>query len=149
MKYFEDVRPGESDTLGSHTFTEAEIIAFARKYDPQPFHIDPEAAKGTMFGGLIASGWHTCAIMMRMTADTIRRNQLATTGSPGVDSCRWLKPVRPGDTLTGRSQVLEAWPSRSKPFGFVRSRIELLNQRGEIVLSLVGLSMYRRRESPA
>jgi acyl dehydratase len=149
MKYFEDVRPGESDTLGSHTFTETEIIAFARKYDPQPFHIDPEAAKGTMFGGLIASGWHTCAIMMRMTADTIRRNQLATTGSPGVDSCRWLKPVRPGDTLTGRSQVLEAWPSRSKPFGFVRSRIELLNQRGEIVLSLVGLSMYRRRESPA
>jgi acyl dehydratase len=149
LKYFEDVRPGESDTLGSHTFTETEIIAFARKYDPQPFHIDPEVAKSTMFGGLIASGWHTCAIMMRMTADTIRRNQLATTGSPGVDSCRWLKPVRPGDTLTGRSQVLEAWPSRSKPFGFVRSRIELLNQRGEIVLSLVGLSMYRRRESPA
>ena len=146
MKYFEDVRMGESDTLGSHTITEAEIVAFARKYDPQPFHTDPEAAKGTIFGGLIASGWHTCAIMMRLTAETIRRNQAVTTGSPGVDSCRWLKPVRPGDTLTGRSQVLDTWPSRSKPIGFVRSRTELLNQRGEIVLSLVGLSMYRRRE---
>jgi acyl dehydratase len=129
--------------------TEAEILAFARKYDPQPFHTDPEAASRSIFGGLIASGWHTCAIMMRMTADTIRRNQLATTGSPGVDSCRWLKPVRPGDTLTGRSRVLEAWPSRTRPFGFVRSRIELVNQRGEIVLSLIGLSMYRRRERPA
>jgi len=149
MKYFEDVQMGESDTLGSHTFTEAEIIAFAKKYDPQPFHTDPEAAKATIFGGLIASGWHTCAIMMRMTAATIRRNQLATTGSPGVDSCRWLKPVRPGDTLTGRSLVLEVWPSRTRPFGFVRSRIELLNQRGEIVLSLIGLSMYQRRERPA
>ena len=149
MKYFEDVRLGESDTLGSHTITEAEIVAFARKYDPQPFHTDPEAAKGTIFGGLIASGWHTCAIMMRLTAETIRRHQAVTTGSPGVDSCRWLKPVRPGDTLTGRSQVLDAWPSRSKPIGFVRSRVELLNQRGEIVLSLVGLSMYRRREDAA
>jgi len=149
MKYFEDVQTGEADTLGSHVFTEAEIIAFAKKYDPQPFHTDPEAAKTTIFGGLIASGWHTCAIMMRMTADTIRRNHLATTGSPGVDSCRWLRPVRPGDTLTGRSVVLETWPSRTRPFGFVRSRIELLNQRGEIVLSLIGLSMYQRRERPA
>jgi len=146
MKYFEDVQTGETDTIGSHTITEAEIIAFAQQYDPQAFHTDPEAAKGTIFGGLIASGWHTCAIMMRMTADTIQRNRAMTTGSPGVDSCRWLKPVRPGDTLTGRSQVLDVWPSRTKPFGFVRSRVELSNQRGEIVLSLVGLSMYRRRE---
>ena len=149
MKYFEDVRTGERDTLGSYTITEAEIVAFATTYDPQPFHTDPQAAKDTIFGGLIASGWHTCAIMMRMTADTIRRNQAMTTGSPGVDSCRWLKPVRPGDTLTGRSQVLDVWPSRTKPFGFVRSRVELLNQRDEIVLSLVGLSMYRRREGGA
>jgi acyl dehydratase len=145
MRYFEDVRVGETDTLGSHTITEQEIIAFATKYDPQPFHTDPAAAKETIFGGLIASGWHTCAIMMRLSVEAGRRNQAVTTGSPGVDSCRWLKPVRPGDTLTGRAEVLETWPARTKPIGFVRSRVEMLNQRGEIVLSLVGLAMYRRR----
>jgi acyl dehydratase len=149
VKYFEDVRVGETDTLGSHTITEAEIIAFGRKYDPQPFHTDPEAARGTIFGGLIASGWHTCAIMMRLSVEAGRRNQTVTTGSPGVDSCRWLKPVRPGDTLTGRSEVLEVWPSRSRPIGFIRSRVELLNQRDDVVLSLVGLAMYRRREGAA
>ena len=149
MRYFEDVRVGESDVLGSHTITEAEIVAFGQKYDPQPFHTDPEAARGTIFGGLIASGWHTCAIMMRLSVEAGRRNQTVTTGSPGVDSCRWLKPVRPGDTLTGRSEVLEAWPSASKPIGFVRSRVEMCNQRGEVVLSLVGLAMYRRREGTA
>jgi acyl dehydratase len=149
MKYFEDVRVGESDTLGSHTVTAEEIIAFAKKYDPQPFHTDPEAARATIFGGLIASGWHTCAIMMRLSVEAARRHRTVTTGSPGVDSCRWLRPVRPGDTLTGRAEVLETWPSRSKPIGFVRSRIEMVNQRGEIVMSLVGLAMYRRRESAA
>jgi acyl dehydratase len=149
MKYFEDVRVGESDALGSHTITEAEMVAFARRYDPQPFHTDPEAARATIFGGLIASGWHTCAIMMRLSVEAGRRNQTVTTGSPGVDSCRWLKPVRPGDTLTGRSEVLETWPSSSKPIGFVRSRIEMRNQRDEIVLALVGLAMYRRRGSAA
>jgi acyl dehydratase len=149
MKYFEDVRVGESDTLGSHTITEAEIVAFARRYDPQPFHTDPGAARATIFGGLIASGWHTCAIMMRLSVEAGRRNQTVTTGSPGVDSCRWLKPVRPGDTLTGRSEVLETWPSSSRPIGFVRSRIEMVNQRDEVVLSLVGLAMYRRRGSAA
>jgi len=146
MRYFEDVRAGERVDLGTHTVTEEEILAFARRYDPQPFHIDAEAAKQSIFGGLIASGWHTCAIMMRLTVEAGRRNQAATTGSPGVDSCRWLKPVRPGDTLAGRTEVLETWPSRSKPIGFVRSRVEMLNQRGEIVLSLVAISMYRRRE---
>lgn len=149
MKYFEDVRVGETDTLGAHTITEAEIVAFARKYDPQPFHTDAEAARDTIFGGLIASGWHTCAIMMRLSVEAGRRNQTVTTGSPGVDSCRWWKPVRPGDTLTGRSEVLETWPSRSKPIGFVRSRLEMSNQRDEVVLSLVGLAMYRRRQDMA
>ena len=150
MRYFEDVQVGERTNLGTHTVTEEEILAFARRYDPQPFHVDPEAAKQSIFGGLIASGWHTCAIMMRMTVEAGRKNRTVTTGSPGVDSCRWLKPVRPGDTLAGRAEVLEAWPSRSKPIGFVRSRVEMLNQRGEIVLSLVGIAMYRRRpERPA
>ena len=145
MKCFEDFTVGEADVLGSHTVTEAEIVAFAKKYDPQPFHTDPEAARATMFGGLIASGWHTCAIMMRLSVEAARRTNAAATGSPGVDSCRWLKPVRPGDTLTARVVALETWPSRSKPIGFVRSRVEMLNQHGETVLSLVGVSMYHRR----
>jgi acyl dehydratase len=150
MRYFEDVEAGETEVLGSHTLTQAEIIAFARRYDPQPFHIDPEAARATIFGGLIASGWHTCAIMMRLSVEAARRREAAITGSPGVDSCRWLKPVRPGDTVTARSEVLATWPSRSKPIGFVRCRIEMVNQRGEAVLDLVGVSMYRRgREQPA
>ena len=106
MRYFEDFRVGETDALGSHTITEAEIVAFAEKYDPQPFHIDPEAAKATIFGGLIASGWHTCAILMRLTVEAAQREQAAAAGSPGIDSCRWLKAVRPGDTLTdGRVRV--------------------------------------------
>jgi len=145
MKYFEDVQVGETEVLGSHTISEAEIVAFARKYDPQPFHTDPEAAAATIFGGLIASGWHTCAIMMRLSVEAARRVRAQTTGSPGVDSCRWPQPVRPGDTLTARSEVLETWPSRSRPIGFVRNRVEMVNQRGEVVLSLVGISMFRRR----
>ena len=149
MKRFEDFNVGETDVLGSHTVTEAEIVAFAKKYDPQPFHTDPEAARATIFGGLIASGWHTCAIMMRLSVEAARRKDAAATGSPGVDSCRWLKPVRPGDTLTARTEVLETWPSRSKPIGFVRSRVEMLNQHGEVVLALVGIAMYDRRRGGA
>jgi acyl dehydratase len=149
MRYFEDFRVGETDELGGHTLSEGEIVAFARKYDPQPFHVDPEAARATIFGGLIASGWHTCAILMRLSVEAARREQAAATGSPGVDSCRWLKPVRPGDTLSARTEVLEVWPSRSKPLGFVRRRLEMLNQHGQVVLSLVGISMYRRRPESA
>jgi acyl dehydratase len=149
MRYFEDVAVGESEALGEYTMTEAEIMAFARRYDPQPFHIDPDAAKASIFGGLIASGWHTCAVMMRLTVEAARRREAAVTGSPGVDSCRWLKPVRPGDTLTARSEVLETWPSRSKPIGFVRNRVEMVNQRGEVVMRLVGIAMYRRRGESA
>ncbi len=115
MKYWEDFKVGESIELGSHSITEAEILAFARKYDPQPFHTDPEAARRSIFGGLIASGWHTCALMMRLSVEANRREDAAATGSPGLDSCRWLKPVRPGDTLTGRSEVLETWPSEASP----------------------------------
>jgi len=136
---------GEHATLGSHSISEAEILAFARTYDPQPFHTDPEAARRSLFGGLIASGWHTCALMMRLSVEANRREDAAATGSPGVDSCRWLKPVRPGDTLTARGEVLETWPSRSKPIGFVRRRMEMLNQHGEVVMIAVGITMFRRR----
>ena len=149
MRYWEDMRVGETADLGSCAITEAEILAFARKYDPQPFHTDLEAARRSIYGGLIASGWHTCALMMRLSVDAARRDEAATTGSPGLDSCRWLKPVRPGDVLSARTEVLEIWPSRTKPIGFVRRRSEMVNQQGEVVLRVIGITMYRRRPAAA
>ena len=145
MRYWEDIDVGVTSALGTRAITEAEILAFARKYDPQPFHTDPEAARRSIFGGLIASGWHTCALLMRLSVEAAQREQAAATGSPGLDSCRWLKPVRPGDVLSGRTEVLETWPSRTKPIGFVRRRVEMLNQHGEVVVAIVGVTMYRRR----
>jgi len=149
MMYWEDFEPGQRFEMGEHTFTEEEIIAFARQFDPQPFHVDPRAAKESFFGGLIASGWHTCAIMMRISVEAMQRERAAGAGSPGIDSCRWLKPVRPGDTLTLKREILEAWPSRTKPIGFVRSRSEMVNQKGETVLAIVGITMLRRRPDTA
>jgi len=149
VKYWEDFAVREVIELGSCPITEAEVLTFARKYDPQPFHTDPEAARRSIFGGLIASGWHTCALLMRLSVDAARRDGAAATGSPGLDSCRWLKPVRPGDVLTGRTEVLETWPSRSKPIGFIRRRNEPINQHGEVVVSVVGITMYQRRPAAA
>jgi acyl dehydratase len=149
VKHFEDFKVGEVADLGSCTLTEAEILAYARKYDPQPFHTDPEAARRSIYGGLIASGWHTCALMMRLSVEGHRRVGAVGIGSPGIDSCRWLRPVRPGDTLRATTEVLEAWPSRSKPIGFVRRRVDMTNQRGEVAMSLTGISMYARRDPEA
>lgn len=149
MKYWEDFEVGDTTALGSCAVTEAEILAFARKYDPQPFHTDPEAARQSLYGGLIASGWHTCALMMRLGVEASLREDAAATGSPGLDSCRWLRPVRPGDVLTGRTDILATWPSRSKPIGFVRRRLEMANQHGEVVVQVVGITMYRRRPAAA
>jgi acyl dehydratase len=126
----------------------AEMIAFAKEYDPQPFHIDEDAAAKSMFGGLIASGWQTASVTFRLAVDGLV-GRVASMGSPGVDELRWLKPVRPGDVLTGRSEILETWPSRSKPIGFVRRRIDMVNQHGEVVVRVVGISMYRRRPAAA
>ena len=145
MRYFEDISVGEVWDLGSREVSEAEIIEFATQYDPQPFHIDPAAAKESFFGGLIASGWHTCAIFMSLLANTIRRQNLAGLGAPGVDRCRWLAPVRPGDVLSGRTTVLETRPSRSRPMGLVTCRTELFNQSGTKVAQLDGVGMYSRR----
>jgi acyl dehydratase len=143
--YWEDFSVGESIEMGRHTFSEEEIIAFARQFDPQPFHIDSEAAKQSIYGGLIASGWHTCSIGMRMMCDTYI-NRSISMGSPGVDNIRWLKPVRPGDTLVYSRTVLEARPSRSRPdAGLVKSRWEAVNQRGETVLTMEGWGMLARR----
>ena len=149
MKYWEDIKVGDTASLGTYTVTEEEILAFAKKYDPQPFHLDREAAKRSIFGGLIASGWHSCAILMRMSVEHMRREQLAGVGSPGIDSCRWLKPVRPGDTLTLTREILETWPSRTKPFGFVRSKSQMTNQAGEAVVAIVGVTMVARRPESA
>jgi acyl dehydratase len=125
--------------------THDEIVAFARQFDPQPFHTDAEAARHTLYGGLLASGWHTAAILMRLLWETFLRDA-ASLGSPGVDEIRWLKPVRPGDTLRARFTVVEARASRSRPDrGVVRSFSEVFNQHGEVVMTLRGLGMFARR----
>ena len=143
--YWEDFKVGETVVMGSHTFTESEIIEFARQFDPQPFHVDPEAAKQSAFGGLIASGWHTCAVCMRLNCETYI-NRTRSLGSPGLDNIRWLKPVRPGDTLSLRVKVLEVTPSRSKPDrGSARFEYELRNHRGEEVMHMLSIGMFGRR----
>ena len=143
--WWEDFKVGEIAEMGHYTFTEADIVAFARQYDPQPLHTDPAAARGSFYGGLIASGWHTCAIGMRLMCETYI-NQTVSMGSPGVDNIRWLKPVRPGDTLTYRWHVLEARASRSRPeAGLVKSRWEAVNQDGDQVLTMEGWGMFGRR----
>jgi acyl dehydratase len=145
VRYFEDYRPGLVVTAGPVGVSEIEIVDFARRYDPQPMHTDPAAAKAGQFGGLIASGWHTAALMMRLVATEFLSPE-SGLASPGIDELRWLKPVRPGDSLTMRATVIEARPSRSKPDqGVVRSLGEILNQNGEIVMTLKPISIIRRR----
>ena len=144
-QYFEDFSPGQTVELGSRTVTEAEIVAFARQWDPQPFHVDPDAARESVFGGLIASGWHTGAMWMRLYVDSLL-GDAAGLGSPGVEELRWLAPVRPGDTLTGRLEVLEATPSqRRADRGTVRIRAEMVNQDGVTVMAMTSRGHFRRR----
>lgn len=145
--YWEDMYAGRVIELGERKVAREEIIEFARQYDPQPFHTDEAAAKQSIYGGLIASGWHTCAMMMRMLYDGVLI-RAASLGSPGVDSVRWLKPVRPGDTLRARMMIVEARPSRSKPDrGTINSKWEVFNQNDELVMTMEGMGMYRRRPS--
>jgi acyl dehydratase len=144
-RYFDDFTPGQIIELGRHTITTESILAFAREFDPQVFHTDEEAAKKTIFGGLIASGWHTGSIAMRLLYDGLIKHTLSL-GSPGLDELRWIKPVRPGDTLSARLTVVEMVPSRSKPDrGIVRTLIEMSNQHGETVLTIKGLSLLGRK----
>ncbi len=147
--YWEDFPAGKVLDCGSRTLQAEEIVEFARQFDPQPFHLDPGAAERSLFGGLSASGWHTCALSMRMMCDAylLRSSSL---GSPGIDELRWLKPVRPGDTLHLSMTVLEARTMRSREgVGLVRSRWEARNQHGEAVLSMVGWGMFGRRPTTA
>jgi len=144
-RYFEDFQVGDTLALGQYTITKERIVAFAREFDPQLFHLDEEAARKTIFGGLLASGFHTAAIFMRLLNDGLLQ-YVVSLGSPGLDELRWLRPVRPGDTLSARLTVLETVPSRSKPDrGVIRSLSEVLNQHGEVVMSLKALSFMGRR----
>lgn len=148
--FLEDFHPGDVAETASRVVTREEIVAFARQFDPQPFHVDEEAAKATPYGGLIASGWHTAAICMRLVVDRAVGNGAAgSLGSPGVDELRWLRPVRPGDELTVRIEVLEVTPSRSKPDrGVVKLRYTMRNQDGQEVMTMIGLGIMRRRPGP-
>ena len=144
-RYFEDFVPGSVHEFGPVVVDEAEIIEFARQYDPQPIHTDPEWARTGPFGGLIASGWHTAAITMRLLVNQYLP-PAASLASPGIDELRWHRPVRPGDELRVRVTVIEARPSRSKPDrGLLRSRIEVLEAGGSAVMTMIGLNIVRRR----
>jgi acyl dehydratase len=148
-KYFEDFQPGEIIPVGSVSVSESDIITFARQYDPQPMHIDPNAANFTIYGGLIASGWHTVALYMRMLVESLVA-KTSSLGSPGVEELRWPAPVRPGDTLTGQMEVLETRVSNSRPtMGVVRWRGELRNQQGQLVMTLLGTNFFGRRPGSA
>jgi acyl dehydratase len=143
--WWEDFRVGEAAELGRHTFTEEEIVAFGRQFDPQPFHTDRLTAESTAFGGLIASGWHTCAVGMRLLCDTLL-SKTASLGSPGIDNIRWLKPVRAGDTVTYRRVIVESRASTTrKGVGLVKHRWEAVNQRGELVLTMEGWGLFGRK----
>ena len=144
-RYFEDYEAGRVYEFGSIAVSEAEIIEFARKYDPQYFHTDPAGAAASEFGGIIASGIHTIALTMRLFVDHYV-SHVASLASPGIDEIRWPNPLRPGDTIRIRVTVLEARLSRSKPDrGIVRSRMEAINQRDELVLSMIGVGFVARR----
>ena len=143
--HLDDLEPGQIHDLGRRTLERDEIVAFARDWDPQPFHLDEQSAAASIYGGLIASGWHTVCVFMRLFADGLLA-RAAAMGSPGVDELRWLKPVRPGDTLEARLEVLDVRPSRSRPDrGIVRARSVALNQHGEEVLTFVATLLFRRR----
>lgn len=142
--YWEDLTPGETVDIGSRTITEEEILAFARQFDPQPFHIDPEAAKDSIFGGLIASGWHSCGIVMRLMCDSYL-NETASLGSPGLEEVRWMKPVRPGDTLRATRTIEESRPTSKPDRGLVLTRWDMYNQKDEHVLMMRGYGLFGRR----
>ncbi len=150
MKYFDDIEVGDETVFGDYDVTREEILEFARKYDPRPFHLSDEAAAKTHFGRLAASGWHTCAMTMAVLARYSVKNEQAGLGSPGVDELRWLKPVYPGDRLTVRGKVIETIPSRSKPhIGVIRTETIVANQDGVDVMRFTSIVMMQRRAEAA
>lgn len=146
-RYFEDYAAGSVEEFGAATLGEADIVEFAARYDPQVFHVDPAAAASGPYAGLIASGWHTAALMMRLLVDHYL-SAASSLGSPGIDELRWVRPARAGDTLRVRVTILETKRSRSKPDrGLVRSRVEVWNQRSEVVMSLLAMNLIACRDS--
>jgi acyl dehydratase len=148
--YFEDLEVGAETYFGSYEVTREEVLEFAGKYDPQPFHLSDEAAAKTYFGRLAASGWHTCAMTMAVLVRHLSKDRQAGLGSPGVDELRWLKPVYPGDTLHVRGKILEKTPSRSKPeIGSFRTQTTVSNQDDEPVMRFTSIVLIQRRPGAA
>jgi acyl dehydratase len=148
-RYLEDINVGDKIAFGHYEVTEREIIEFATKYDPQRIHVDPAFAATSDMGGLIASGWHTSAIFMKMMVDSIM-DESSGMVSPGIDELRWLRPVRPGDILRAEGEVIGARPSRSKPDrGIVKVRYKVLNQDDDVVMGLTTNNFMRRRDAAA
>ena len=145
--FFEDFEVGTTEEFGEYLVTEEEILEFASKYDPQAFHLSDEAAKATLFGGLCASGWHTCAIAMRMLVDNMPESN-KSLGSPGIDELRWTRPVFPGDTLRVKTTVLSKTNSRSRPdLGSLQMLNEVFIQKNELVMSNKPIVIYRKRDT--
>lgn len=150
MKYFEDMEVGAETVFGHYDVTREEVLEFARKYDPQPFHLSDEAAAKTHFGRIAASGWHTCAMTMSVIVQRLSEDRQAGLGSPGVDELRWLKPVYPGDRLTVSGKIVEKTPSRSKPtIGSIRTETIVTNQDDIRVMRFVSIVLMLRRPSEA
>ena len=150
MLYWEDLEVGTDNLFGHYNVTREEVLEFARKYDPQPFHLSDEAAAKTHFGRIAASGWHTAAMTMRVIVDALARQPQAGLGSPGVDDLRWLRPVYPGDRLAVRGKILEKTPSRSKPgLGTIRTKTTVTNQHGVDVMQYSSIVLMQRRPTTA
>ena len=147
MQYFEDIEVGTRASFGDYAVTREEVIGFAEKYDPQPFHLSDEAAAQTHFGRLSASGWHTCAMTMAMLVAHLKANAQAGLGSPGIDELRWLTPVYPGDRLRCESEVLEKRRSASRPeMGIFKSRMAVFNQNDVMVMTFVSNGLVETRD---
>jgi len=148
MLYYEDIEVGAKQAFGRYEVTRKEVMDFASKYDPQPFHLDDDAAAETHFGRLSASGWHTCAMTMAMLVENMKNHAQAGLGSPGVDNLRWKKPVYPGDVLRVESEIVEKRRSESRPeMGLFKSHTKTLNQNGEVVLEMVSNGLIRTRDA--
>ena len=150
IQYFEDIAVGARQSFGRYEVTREEVIAFAERYDPQPFHLSDEAAAATHFGRLSASGWHSCAMTMAMLVENLKKNRQAGLGSPGIDELRWLTPVYPGDTLRCETEVLEKRRSASRPeMGIFKSRMTVFNQHDVAVMTFVSNGLVATRDPAA
>lgn len=147
MQYFEDLETGGVERFGSYAVTRDEVIDFASKYDPQPFHLDDDSAAKTHFGRISASGWHTCAMTMAMLVANLKQRKQAGLGSPGLDEIRWLTPVFPGDTLSVETEIVDKKRSGSRPeMGSSRSNVRVFNQDGVVVMTMKSIGLIRVRE---